>query len=124
MTFTLRTPEAEHFYQEQKGLQDPNWCFLCARDLLRQEFRHWFICENRYPYTEITKRHDLLAPKRHIKSIEELTKEEFEELKSILFQINCRQLGKYDQVQYNVPEKQSCKFHFHLQLLVLRDDIR
>lgn len=119
--FTLRTPEQEKFYQEQKALQDPNWCFLCAKDLCRQEFIHWFICENRYPYSLITKQHDLLACKRHIKTIEELTQEEFQELRSILYQINHRQLGKYDRICYNVPERQSCKFHLHLQLEVLKD---
>lgn len=119
--FTLRTEEGEKFYQEQKSLQDPNWCFLCARDLIRQEFRHWFICENRYPYILTNKKHDLLAPKRHIKEIEELTQEELQELFSILYQINHRQLGKYDRVCYNVPIKQSCKFHFHLHLEILKD---
>jgi len=120
--FTLRTPEAEEFYQKQKALQDPNWCFLCAKDLLRQEFRHWFICENRYPYVRMNKKHDILATKRHVKELEELTQEETQELFSILYQINHQQIGKYHRISYNVPERQSCKFHFHLHLEVLLDD--
>ena len=115
---TLRTEEGEAFYQSQKKLQDKNFCFLCERDLLRREFKYWFICENRYPYTRVSEKHDLLAIKRHIKTLEELTKEEYDELESIIYQI-CRRQIDYDQILFNVPHKQSNPFHFHLHLIKL-----
>lgn len=121
MIFTLRTKEGERFYREQKKMQDPNWCFLCHRDLLRHEFKHWFICENRYPYTKIAKKHDLLACKRHIRHFDEMTREEMLELDSLIFQISRRQIGNYDAIQWNIPDRQSSPFHYHLHLLGLKD---
>jgi len=121
MLFTLRTPEQEQFYQDQRKNVPENFCFLCERDLLRKEFKHWYICENRYPYTKISDKHDLLACKRHISNIDEMTREELQELDSIIFQIARRQIGNYDQVTWNIPDRQSNRFHFHLHLIKLKE---
>jgi hypothetical protein len=124
MNFTLRKPEDEKFYQEQKALQDPNFCFACAKDLIRKEFIYWFICENRYSYTGLMGKHDLLVVKRHVRSIEELTRKEILEWTSIFYQLNNTHPGKYHQMTYNFPERQSCKFHFHLHLTVFLPSAR
>lgn len=116
---SLRTRDAERFYMEEKAKQDTNFCFLCERDLLRKEFKYWFICENRYPYNLVASRHDLLACKRHVKTLDELTIPEIVELESITYQIFKRELD-YDQIIFNVPHRQSVPFHLHLHLIRLK----
>ena len=117
--FTLRTKQEEKFYQEWKKNNDPNYCPFCNRDLVRKEFQWWILIENRFPYTTIADKHWLLACKRHIKTIWELTEQERAELQSILYQVNSRELD-FDQISYNVPARQSIPFHFHLHLIKLK----
>lgn len=73
MVFTLRTAEGEKIYQRYKENAPKNFCPFCSRDLVRHEFKHWLLMENRFPYTKIAQKHDLLACKRHIKALDELT---------------------------------------------------
>jgi len=116
---SLRTRDGERFYMEQRAKEDKNFCFLCERDLLRKKFRYWFICENRYPYTLVASKHDLLACKRHIKTLNDLTTAEIVELESITYQIFKRELD-YDQITFNVPHRQSTPFHLHFHLIKIK----
>ena len=119
MTKTLRTEAEEKKYMAIKKKEHKDYCFLCAKDMLREEFKLWFICGNRYPYTQVAEKHDLLAPIRHVKDFSELTEPEIFELIGIMSRVHGRELG-YDQVLFNIPHRQSNPFHFHLHLIRLK----
>lgn len=59
-------------------------CPFCDRSKtpLIQEFTHWFVCHNKYPYGN-NPQNILLVPKKHRKYTYELTSEEFWELPKI-----------------------------------------
>ena len=117
MTFTLRKPESEKRYQDWKKKNDKNYCPFCNLDLLRKEFKHFIILENRFEYDGLEpKIHHLLATKRHISSKEEMTQEELQELDSIEWQIENDQFD-YDSIQKNVKRKMSIPTHWHKHLI-------
>lgn len=116
LNFTLRTPDLEKVYSEFRKNTDPNYCPFCNRDLMRHEFKYWIVVDNRFPYNKAFVTHHLLAAKRHVRTWEELTREEFEELKSIEYQVMNKEFGDYDVIIINVPARQSVPRHLHFHL--------
>jgi len=111
---SLRKKESEKIYQErEKG----KGCFICNRDLLSGEYEYWVVVKNKYPYDAIASRHDLLCPKRHISTREELTFAELAELE----EIRKANSDIYSFEMWNYPSKQTHKVHFHLHLLVFKE---
>jgi len=109
---SARKPESEKKYQEEKSKQPAGFCFICEKELLKEEFNYWVILKNRFPYDNLTEIHDLLCVKRHISSEEELTFEETKELYEIK-----KGLKKYSSVIFNLPQNQSLKGHLHFHLI-------
>jgi diadenosine tetraphosphate (Ap4A) HIT family hydrolase len=98
-----------------------NGCNLCKnnKDELIKEFKHWRIVDNIFPWDRITKIHHMIIPKRHIKGID-LTKTEISELESIKSKyIN----KKYQIIAEPVRKYKSIPEHFHLHLIVIKDNI-
>ncbi len=65
-------------------------CPFCSENLCKYhpkpiilETGHWIVTENAWPY-EMTKNHFLLISQRHIESSEELSRDEWADLKGIL----------------------------------------
>lgn len=56
-------------------------CALCAKEPI-QEFTHWKIVSNNFPYDRIAELHNMIVPVRHCAE-EELTQEELTEYASI-----------------------------------------
>lgn len=100
---------------ESGEYNDPTFCHLCEAPSVI-EFEHWRIIENKFPYDEIARRHDMIVPKVH-KREESLTSaelQEFAELKKTY--IN----DTYQMVMESVPKNKSLPQHFHLHLLQIK----
>ena len=107
---SLRKKKSEKFYQEdvpEKG------CFCCGWDMLVKEYKHWVVLNNKYPYDAIASKHDLICPKRHIVSRDELTTVELAELREI------RKLNEkiYDFEMWSYPHRQTHPVHYHIHLI-------
>ncbi|MBX4192088.1 hypothetical protein KW798_01230 [Candidatus Parcubacteria bacterium] len=115
----LRTKEMSDKYQAliaQGGLDHS--CVLCAKTPLK-EFTYWKIIPNDFPYDKVAKTHHMLIPKRHSDE-KNLTKEENEELWKIKPEyIN----DQYDYILEATSKHKSIPAHFHLHLLVVKDEL-
>jgi lipopolysaccharide biosynthesis protein len=93
-------------------------CKLCMLPVI-ESFTYWNIVPNEYPYDLITTTHHMIQPKRHC-TAEELTEEEHKELLVIKRgYIN----DHYDMITESVTHTSSIPAHFHLHLMVTRDDL-
>ncbi len=113
----FRTQETNNKYKEaiRNGLNDT--CFFCeeSRQKIVNDFLHWRIVENNYPYNAVAEVSHLIFPKRHIK-INELNEEEISELKDI--KLGYITEAKYDYILEAVAMT-SIPNHAHLHLLKL-----
>lgn len=116
---SLRTKDTQAAYdaaRAQKGYA--TGCRLCEAPAM-QEFTHWKIITDEFPYDKIAKVHDMIVPKEHL-TAEQLPIEawvEFEELKRSV--INDR----YELVASTTYKNSSNPRHFHMHLIVIKDDL-
>lgn len=110
VTLRKKSTEAEYQHLLDKGLKH---CIYCEQELLVAEFQYWVLLKNRFPYDRIAKDHWMLAPKRHIPTEKQLTREENKELERLLEILN------YDCVLINKKPKRTLPDHYHLHLLKL-----
>jgi len=96
--------------------KDPDHCFLCAAKSI-QEFKHWRILLNDFPYDVFATTHHLIVPKQH-KAERSLTEEEKEELMHLKESVLD---GVYEFVVETLPSQKSIPEHFHLHLMVFKD---
>ncbi len=78
-------------------------------------FKYWFITKNEYPYDQIAKRHDLIAPKRKFAASSDMTKaerDEFEKIKKLFTKSE-----EYDVVMENIPHQRTIRDWHHLHLI-------
>ena len=78
---------------------------------------HWRLIKNKFPYNAVFKTHHMLIPIREVPK-HHLSKSELEELDSIL--IECSET--YDCMLVNFSKKQSIKNHYHIHLLMYKDN--
>lgn len=113
---TMRLPETQKRYM--KFLEDKyaGECIFCAKDLLVKEFDLWILLKNRFPYDKIYegRTHYLLAPKRHVEELWELTQDEHAELDRLFDEID------HNQAILNKRKDRSIPRHFHLHLVTLK----
>ena len=76
-----------------------------------EEFAHWRMIENRFPYSIAFQTHHLLLPKRKVANMRELNLQEFHELQYILDDVTG---GHYDLWFVNVGNRRSVPDHFHI----------
>ncbi len=114
---TFRSKENQDSYDEhRKNGHLDNGCVLCAEASL-QEFIHWRIIPNEFPYDRISEVHHMLIPKRHVQETE-LTEAEITELMVVKHnQLN----ANYMYVIEALPGMKSIPQHFHLHLIVAKD---
>lgn len=111
----LRSPELWDQYQ---AAPPRSGCFMCdlpADVQIRQEFTHWLIIANQYPYDTVASTHDLLIPRRHFAKERDATRAEADEALEILYALD--QSGYYDSILKNFVIAQSQRDHFHYHLL-------
>ncbi|MCB9808889.1 hypothetical protein H6776_00630 [Candidatus Nomurabacteria bacterium] len=83
-----------------------------------QEFTHWFIIDNDFPYDAIATVNHMIFTKRKVPfTWELLTDEEREELELLK---RTYISDRYDVLYENLPSGQTKPGHFHLHLLVLK----
>lgn len=114
MSVTLRTPQDEQYYLDQikKGLTIP-----LSQEPAIFTFKFWRLIENKYPYTLTFKTHHMLLPNREFATLKQATKEELDDYDHILDALS----ADYDCMIVNFPSKQSVKNHYHIHLLVYKD---
>lgn len=111
---SLRSKETEKKYQEVRAERDPSFCALCEATPL-EEFTHWKILQNDFPYDEVASTHDMLVSKRHVTE-GEITQEEWLEYNKIKHGYVAE---KYEIVMEGTQKLKSIPDHFHVHLLVL-----
>ncbi len=114
----LRSAKYYEAYEKLKlERKDPDHCFLCSAKAI-QEFKHWRILLNDFPYDVIASTHHLIVPRVH-KTEHLLTEEERVELihlkETVLDNV-------YEFVFETLPSQKSIPKHFHLHLVVIKDD--
>lgn len=118
----LRTEETMNKYveitkeREEKGVfYNP---FSSDSEKVVEDFEHWKIIENDFPYDAVAKTSHMIATKRQIpfdwKLLNQEEIKEFENLRDGYIREN------YDVIYENLPKGQTIPGHFHLHLLVLK----
>lgn len=111
---SLRKDDSENAYQEakQKGQSRP-----LIQEKRFKEWKHWALIDNRFPYDMAFSTHHMLIPLREVPG-EELNNQERQELEEILDELS----EHYDSFQINFKSKQSILNHFHIHLLIFKDN--
>jgi len=80
--YNLSAARGDKHFQNMKELQESGICFMCPEHLrdysnnrIEFETEHWIITPNAYPYKN-TILHLLLIPKRHVKTMSDLSAKE------------------------------------------------
>jgi len=113
---TLRSPETQKAYDEYTEKYSGNGKdhFADWEDRVINEYNHWVIISNLFPYDKVAQLSHLLITKRIIPfEWRKLNKKELAELKKIKKEIRY----KYDCLLEDLPSVASIPTHFHLHLL-------
>lgn len=108
MTFTLRKPESEEKYQEEK--KNITSCPFCEKKHIHQ-WEHWKLMPNQYPYDLVAEKHDLLVLNSHNSVPSEEEKKQLDSIKKMKF------MNDYHCIIENLPQRQSISGHFHVHLM-------
>ena len=111
---TLRTEKMQKEYMRYLDAHYDGKCIFCARDMLVKEYEYWVLVKNRFPYDRVYKNHLMLATKRHVEELYELTEEEHAELDKLFDEI------PHNQAILNRRADRSVPRHFHLHLVTIR----
>jgi len=111
---TLRSKKLEKIYQDYLKNDYDYKCIFCSRDMIIEEFNHWILLKNKFPYNKVFKNHCLLSPKAHIKEFKDLYKDEITELNELLEELD------YDMCILNKKKKRSVPEHFHYHLVKIK----
>lgn len=107
---TLRTQSCQKEYMRYLEEVYDQSCIFCAKDLLIQEFDLWILIQNRFPYDKVFIDHMMLAPKRHVEELYELTTDEQLELDKLFDVISHNMVILNRRTDRSIPRH----FHFHL----------
>lgn len=114
--YDYRTKDTHIAYEQAKQQGHLlNGCPLCNAESV-EEFTHWKIIPNRFPYDRIASIHHMIIPKRHVVE-NELTKEELDELLQLKQTVLNHHPNNYGHILEAVHKKKSIPEHFHLHLL-------
>lgn len=110
MNFKFRVPETDRKYQTYKATNPPEAMLADWKDRIVEEFTHWVIIENKFPWDRITEVHHLLVPKRRFARADDMNAEEEKEWKEIR-----RKVSKtYDMFIENLTGTLNHIYHPHL----------
>lgn len=113
---TLRLKKTEDKYIKHRKNNKNIDCPICPRNPLN-EFKHWKIIKNNFPYDRIAKKHTMLTTKRHTTE-KDLNQKELSELK--LIKDEFMRNSDYNYIMEATNHTKSLPGHFHLHLIVLR----
>lgn len=104
---------SEKYKRYQKKHFGGGKCPLCADKDVLQDFKHWKIMKNAFPWDRVIKEHHMVVPKRHatFAMLNDEEKEELGKIKSTY--IN----GLYTIMAEATDQVKSVPGHFHLHLV-------
>ena len=110
----LRSEKAASEYEEAiKNRVPGSGCNLCNdHDSILQEFSHFVLMKNKFPYDRYFTKSDMLVSKRHAAE-QELTPEERTEFISIKRELS----DSYDSIIEHLPKQKSIPDHFHVHII-------
>ncbi len=115
---SFRTPQKQEEYDEIKvHFKNAHVCALCEKTSV-EDYEHWRIVRNDYPYGKIARVHNMLIPKRHVTE-EEFTESEESELKEIRKKLMD---SEYEFIFEATKHNKSIPEHFHLHLVITKDE--
>lgn len=110
----LRTKETAAKYQEVlKTTPKTDGCRLCNDKSTIEEFKHWKIVPNAFPYDRFFAKSDMLVSKRHTDE-DGLNDEEIAEWRELK---NTVLSDQYDHIFENLPKQKSIPHHIHYHLV-------
>lgn len=114
----LRTDKTAAAYEAAIAEGKPEGgCRLCSdKEAVLQEFEHWFLMDNRFPYDRYFSKSHMLVSKRHVKEadLNEAEKAEFQDLR------NGYLSEHYDSILDHLPKQKSLPNHCHMHLIEVR----
>lgn len=111
---TLRTKKTQKEYMAYLEEQYDQSCIFCAKDMLIKEYDLWILVKNKFPYDKVFKDHYMLATKRHVEELYQLTDEEHQELDKLF------DIIPHNQAILNRRSDRSIPRHFHLHLVTIK----
>jgi len=110
----LRTEESANRYEEAIKSRTPTvGCNLCSdHDSTLQEFSHFVLMKNKFPYDRYFTKSDMIVAKRHVTELE-LNQEERTELAEIKKVLS----DSYDSLIEHLPKQKSIPGHYHLHVI-------
>lgn len=121
-----RTPETQARYDKARKDGDTilrhdendNIYFDLSQAVIHQEYAHWVLIPNSFPYDALFTTHDMLVPRRRFAHIRDATDEERHEYYAIKKDIDNN--FKYESIIENFEASRSAPDHFHAHLVVWR----
>ncbi|PIR38614.1 MAG: hypothetical protein COV34_00875 [Candidatus Zambryskibacteria bacterium CG10_big_fil_rev_8_21_14_0_10_42_12] len=110
MNFKFRSPEQDKVYQTYKATNPMEAMLANWEDRIVEEFTHWVIIKNKFPWDKFAKTHHLLVPKRRFAKADDMNVEEEKELKEIRKKIRTT----YDMFIENLTGTLNHIYHPHL----------
>ena len=113
---TFRKTKTEEKYQNFLKNKYNGHCIFCREDDKISEFNHWILVENTFPYDRIAESHTMLATKRHISDLNQMSFQEQKELNMLLDSLT------YDMCILNNEQQRSVPDHLHFHLIKLNEN--
>jgi hypothetical protein len=110
----LRTEETAAAYEAEIAARtNDSDCPLCHFEGVLQEYEHWVLMRNKFPYDRYFSKSDMLVTKRHAPE-HEVTEAERQEYISLKENVLCQD---YDSVMEHMPAQKSIPGHAHVHLV-------
>ena len=115
----LRTEETALKYESAQTETESGsaiGCRLCDDPATIQDFKHWRLVPNAFPYDRYFSKSDMLVSKRHVDELglSEVEKVELLKLKSEVL------TNQYDIILENLPKQKSIPHHIHYHLVEIK----
>lgn len=114
----LRSEETAKAYEDAQSLGKPEGgCRLCADSAaILQEFEHWLLMDNRFPYDRYFSKSHMLVTKRHVKemNLNDDEEAEYEQLRYGFLAEN------YDSMIDHLPKQKSIPGHCHMHVVEIK----
>lgn len=116
----LRSEETADFYEQEikkhhRTDGEKKVCNLCAdTEAVIEEFEHWVLMKNRFPYDRYFSKSDMLATKRHT---DEAGLNEEEKAELLKLKGSDELAGRYDSMLEHFQLQRSLPGHYHVHVI-------
>lgn len=113
----LRTEETATAYEAaQREQNSVGGCRLCADPDTIEEYTHWRLMPNRFPYDRLFEKSDMLVLRRHSDEYG-LTQDERRELLHLKAEVLS---DRYDGFLEQLPKQRSIPHHYHVHVVTYK----